>query len=53
MGKDTMKLGDKVIEKADFYKDDIKLFKIEDIDLDKIRLSMKKKYGQKEGPFKY
>ena len=47
MGEDTMKFGDKAIEKDDFYKDDIKLFKIEDIDLDKIKLSMKKKYGQK------
>ena len=43
MGKETVKSGEKNVEKSDVYKEDTKLFKIEDINLDMIELSLKKK----------
>ena len=42
----------KKIERSDLYKEDRKLFNIEDINLDKINVSKKKKYGEK-GSFIY
>ena len=43
MGKETVKFREKNVEKSDVYKEDTKLFKIEDINLDMIELSLKKK----------
>ena len=47
---DTFELtfGEKVVEKSDLYREDTKLFKIEDINLDEIELSKKKKMTQKK-----
>ena len=47
MAKETVKFGEKIIEKSDLYREGTKLFKIEDINLDKIELSMKKKMAKK------
>ena len=46
-----MKFGDKKINKSNFYKNK-KLFKIEDIDADKILVSKEESYGTKN-PLKY
>ena len=42
----SINFGDKKINKSDFYKNR-KLFKIEDIDIDKILISEKESYGTK------
>ena len=42
MGKDIVKFGEKIVEKTDLYREDTKIFEVEDIDLDKIRISTKK-----------
>ena len=47
MVKETVKFGEKIIEKSDLYRKDTKLFNTEDINLDKIELSMKKKMAKK------
>ena len=41
MGMDTITFDDEIVKKKDFYGDDTQLFKIEDIDLDKIVVSVK------------
>ena len=43
MGGVELTFGEKIVEKSDLYREDTKLFKIEDINLDKIELSKKKK----------
>ena len=50
MGKVELTFEEKIVEKSDLYREDTNLFKIEDINLDKIELSKKKndhKNGQK------
>ena len=37
----SIKFGDKRVAKSDFYKEDTKLFKIDDIDVNKISISKK------------
>ena len=51
MSGKTINFGDKKINKNNFYKNK-KLFKVGDIDINKILLSKKESYGKKN-PFKY
>ena len=53
MEKDTIKFGNKILKKDDFDRGEIKLFNIEEIGLDKVKRSIKKRYGQRKGSFKY
>ena len=46
MSGKSINYGDKKINKSDFYKNN-KLFKIEDIDINKILVSKKESYGTK------
>ena len=48
MGKETVKFGEKNVEKSDLYKEDTKLFKIEDINPEMIEISLKKKMTKKK-----
>ena len=48
----SIKFGDKEINKRSFYKDK-KLFKIEEIDINKILVSKKEPYGKENNSFKY
>ena len=43
MGKNTIKFEDKVLEKSDICREDTKLFKIVDIDLNEIKVYIYKK----------
>ena len=43
MGKVELTFGEKIVDKIGLYREDTKLFKIEDINLDKIELSKKNK----------
>ena len=53
MSKNTINFGDKSVEKRDLYKEDTKLFKIEDIDVNEIKVSMKKIYSRKNKSYKH
>ena len=48
MGKNIVKFGEKIVEKSGLYREDTKIFEVEDIDLDKIRISTKKIVVQKD-----
>ena len=48
MGKETVKFGEKNVEKSDLYKEHTKLFKIEDINPEMIEISLKKKMTKKK-----
>ena len=48
----SIKFGDKKVTKNDVYKKDTKLFKIDDIGVDKILISKKEIYGQNKS-YKY
>ena len=47
MGRVELTFGEKIAEKSNLYREDTKLFVIEDINLDKIELSKKKKMNKK------
>ena len=47
MGKVELTFGEKIVDKIGLYREDTKLFKIEDINLDKIELSKKNKMTKK------
>ena len=46
MGRVELTFGEKIAEKSNLYREDTKLFVIEDINLDKIELSKKKKMNK-------
>ena len=46
MSKNSIKFGEKEVNKSNFYKKDKKWFKINDIDVDKILISKKESYGK-------
>ena len=46
MSETSIKFGDKKVTKSDFYKQDTKVFKIDDIVVDKILISKKELYGK-------
>ena len=45
MSKKSLKFGDKKVNKSNFYKNK-KLFKIDDIHVDKVLISKKKSHGE-------
>ena len=51
MSKKNIKFGDKKVNKSNFYKNK-KLFKMEDIDINKIFVSKNKPYGKEKNSFK-
>ena len=54
MGKSTIKFGDQSAEKSNLYKKDTKIFEIEDIDVYRIKTSVKNIYSQKKNKsYKY
>ena len=52
MNRKNINFNDKKIKKSDFYKKNKKIFKINDIDINKILVSKKEPYG-KYNSFKY
>ena len=52
MSGNSVKIGDKKFKKSDFYNKNKKIFNINDIDVNKILVSKKEKYG-KYNSFKY
>ena len=52
MSKKNINFENKSIKKSDFYNKDIKIFNIDDIDVNDILVSKKEKYG-KHNSFKY
>ena len=52
MSRKSLKFGDKKINRNNFYKNK-KLFKIDVIDVDKILISKKESYTEKEESFRY
>ena len=53
MGKVELTFGEKIVEKSDLYREDTNLFKIEDVNLNKIELSKKKKMTKRNGQKNY
>ena len=53
MGMDTIKFDKKIVKKYNFYRGKTKLFEIEDIDLDKIKVSVQEGNDKKKGSYKY